>query len=323
MVYLPIIFRGGRVDKLKTIGIVVPLLTPFRPDGSLDEPGLRHLTRRMITAGVHGVFPVGSSGEFWVLNDQERRLVIKTVVDEIAGAIPVYVGVGAIGTRQVIEYVHMAEQLGADAVVAVTPFYISLSQKELYTHYAAIARSTSLPVLPYNNPGRTGNVNLEPATVARLSEIENLVGIKDSSGNLGQTADYINLCRPGFAVFQGRDDIIFPSLVLGAVGGVAAEGNVAPELCVDMYHAFLSHDWEKAKAIQAKLALLRRALAWGTYPAPLKAAMEMICESAGDPRPPAEPLPASYHNNLRNILVQMGLRVTDSSTPITTSHNNL
>jgi 4-hydroxy-tetrahydrodipicolinate synthase len=294
----------------KPCGMIVPLLTPFQPDGSLDKSGLRRLTRRMITAGIHGVFPVGSSGEFWVLNDQERQEIIKTVVDEAAGAIPVYVGIGTIGTRQVIEYGHMAEQLGANALVAVTPFYISLSQAELYAHFAAIAHSTPLPVFPYNNPSRTGNVNLEPATVARLSEIENVVGIKDSSGNIGQTSDYINLCRPGFAVFQGRDDIIFPSMVLGAVGGVAAEGNVGPELCVDLYNAFQSHDWEKAKGIQAKLALLRRALAWGSYPAALKAAMKMIGESVGDPRLPAEPLPACYHDGLRNILVKMGLAVT-------------
>ena len=290
-------------------GMVVPLLTPFKPDGSLDKLGLRRLTRRMITAGIHGVFPVGSSGEFWVLNDQERQEIIKTVVDEVAGAIPVYAGVGAIGTREVIEYCHLAEQLVADALVAVTPFYISLSQTELYAHYAAIAQSTSLPVIPYNNPGRTGNVNLEPVTVARLSEIENLVGIKDSSGNIGQTLDYINQSRPGFAVFQGRDDMIFPSMVLGAVGGVVAEGNVAPELCVDLYNAFQSHDWEIAKEIQAKLAILRRALAWGTYPSALKAAMGMICEPVGDPRPPAAPLPVRYHNDLRIILVKMGLPV--------------
>ena len=300
------------MKKFKPLGIVAPLLTPFHPDGSLDTSGLRRLTRRMITAGIHGVFPAGSSGEFWVLSDEERRQILEIVVDETAGAIPVYAGVGTIGTQQVIEFTHIAQEVGADAVVAVTPFYISLSQNELYNHYSAIARSTTLPVIPYNNPSRTGNVNLEPATVARLSEINNLVGIKDSSGNIGQTLDYINLCPPGFAVFQGRDDMIFASMVLGAAGGVAAESNVAPEMCVDLYNAFQMNDWECAKEIQAKLALLRRATAWGTYPAALKAAMKMIGEPVGDPRPPAEQLPVCYHNDLRNILVKMGLTVISS-----------
>lgn len=297
------------MDKFKPHGMVIPLLTPFLPDGSIDEIRLRRLTRRMITAGVHGVFPGGSSGEFWVLDDDERCHIIEIVVDEVAGAIPVYAGVGAVGTRQVIRLARRAEEAGVDALVIVTPFYINPTQNELYNHYIAIAESTSLPILPYNNPSRTGNVNLEPATVARLSELQNLVGIKDSSGNIGQTCDYITLCRPGFAVFQGRDDMLFPSLVLGAVGGVAAEGNVAPELCVELYDRFMSNDFERAKAIQVKLAMLRRALAWGTYPAALKAAMAIIDEPMGNPRPPAEPLPGSYYEPLRNILVNMGLSV--------------
>ena len=295
--------------KFKPQGIVVPLLTPFLPDGSIDEDRLRWLTRRMIEAGVHGVFPGGSSGEFWALNEEERCQIIQIVVDEAVGAIPVYAGVGAVGTRQVIKLAYFAEEAGADALVVITPFYINPTQNELYKHYEAIAQSTSLPVIPYNNPSRTGNVNLEPATVARLSELDNLVGIKDSSGNIGQTADYITLCHPGFAVFQGRDDMIFPSLVLGAVGGVAAEGNVAPEMCVDLYDSFIKNNWERAKAIQVKLARLRRALAWGSYPAALKAAMAMIGEPIGDPRSPVEILPASYYEPLRNILTKMGLDV--------------
>jgi len=298
------------MSKFKPQGIVVPLLTPFLPNGSIDEDRLRWLTRRMIGAGVHGVFPGGSSGEFWALNEEERCQIIQIVVDEAAGEAPVYAGVGAVGTRQVIKLVRCAEEVGADALVVITPFYIHPTQNELYKHYEAIAHSTPLPVIPYNNPSRTGNLNLEPATVARLSELDNLVGIKDSSGDIGQTADYITLCHPDFAVFQGRDDMIFASMVLGAVGGVAAEGNVAPEMCVDLYNAFYAKDWERAKAIQAQLAMFRKALAWGTYPAALKAAMKMIGEPVGDPRSPAEPLPVSYHNALCDILVKMGLPVT-------------
>lgn len=290
-------------------GIVLPLLTPFLPNGSIDESRLRWLTRRMIAAGVHGIFPGGSTGEFWALNDEERSLIIQIVVDEVAGKVPVYAGVGSIATRQVIRMAQRAEEYGADALVVVTPFYINPSQDELFNHYAAIAKNTALPIFPYNNPSRTGNVNLEPATMARLAGLENMVGIKDSSGNMAQTADYISLCRSDFAVFQGRDDLIFPSLVMGAVGAVAAEGNVVPEMCVELYDRFIGNDWERAKAIQVKLAMLRRALSWGSYPASLKAAMAMIGEPVGDPRLPVETLPISFCEPLRNILTKMGLVV--------------
>jgi len=297
------------MNKYNLHGIVVPLLTPFTSNDAIDEDGVRRLTRRMVAAGVHGVFPCGSSGEFWVLDDEERCRIIQTVVAEAAGDVLVYAGVGAVGTRQAIKLTRCAEEGGADALVVITPFYINPTQEELYHHYAAIARSTSLPVIPYNNPSRTGNVNLEPATMARLAEIENLAGIKDSSGNIGQTADYITLCPPGFAVFQGRDDMIFPSMVLGAVGGVAAEGNVAPEMCVELYDAFMANDWERSKAVQVKLAKFRRALAWGTYPAALKTAMTMIGEPMGAPRSPAAALPAAYLDRLRQILINLDLNV--------------
>jgi len=297
------------MNKYNLHGIVVPLLTPFTSNDAIDEDGVRRLTRRMVAAGVHGVFPCGSSGEFWVLDDEERCRIIQTVVAEAAGDVLVYAGVGAVGTRQAIKLTRCAEEGGADALVVITPFYINPTQEELYHHYAAIARSTSLPVIPYNNPSRTGNVNLEPATMARLAEIENLAGIKDSSGNIGQTADYITLCPPGFAVFQGRDDMIFPSMVLGAVGGVAAEGNVAPEMCVELYDAFMANDWERSKAVQVKLAKFRRALALGTYPAALKTAMTMIGEPMGAPRSPAAALPAAYLDRLRQILINLDLNV--------------
>ena len=137
-------------------GIVLPLLTPFQPDGSIDEPRLRSLSRRMISAGVHGIFPGGSTGEFWALNEVERCQIIQIVIDEVKGEIPVYAGVGAIGTRQVINMARCAEEHGADALVVVTPFYINPSQDELYDHYSTVARNTALPILPYNNPGRTG-----------------------------------------------------------------------------------------------------------------------------------------------------------------------
>jgi len=297
------------MSALQPRGMIIPLLTPFQEDGSLDEQALRRLARRLIAAGVHGLFPAGSTGEFFALSQEERCRVIEIVIEEAAGQVPVYAGTGAISTREAIQLTRAAETLGADAVVVITPFYLAPSQDELYAHYAAIAESTSLPVIPYNNPGRTGGVNLAPATVARLAAIDNLVGIKDSSGNLAQTAEYVSETPNDFAVFQGRDDLFFPSLAMGAVGGVAATGNVAPELVVELYEAFIAGDWERARAAQIKLSLLRRALSLGTFPSVLKAAMGMIGEPVGPPRGPVAPLSEAQHDALREVLTRMGLTV--------------
>jgi 4-hydroxy-tetrahydrodipicolinate synthase len=295
----------------KPEGMVIPLLTPFAQDSSLDEQALRRSVRRLIDAGVHGVFPVGSSGEFWSLGAEERCRAIEIVVEEAAGQVPVYAGTGHIGTREAVQLTQRAESIGADAIVVVTPFYVAPSQDELYAHYATIADSTSLPVFPYNNPKRTGGVSLGPDTLARLAGLPNLAGIKDSSGNLALTAEYINQTPDSFAVFQGSDDLFYPSLAMGAVGGIAATGNVAPEIVVELYEAFRDGDWECSRAAQVKLASLRRASSWGSYPSVLKAAMAMIGEPVGPPRAPVSPLDDSYHEALRQVLVGMGLTTQD------------
>jgi 4-hydroxy-tetrahydrodipicolinate synthase len=288
-------------------GMIVPMVTPFQSDGALDEQALRRLTQRLITAGVHGLFPVGSSGEFWALNPEEGYRAIEIVVEEAAGQVPVYAGTGAIDTCQASQRAHFAEELGTDAIVVITPFYVAPTQEELYAHYASVADSTLLPVIPYNNPARTGGVNLEPRTVAQLAAIGNLVGIKDSSGNLAQTAEYINETRDDFAVFQGRDDLFFASLVMGAAGGIAATANVVPELVVSLYECFVQGDWERSRDTQIRLSYLRRALSWGTYPSVLKAAMDLIGESVGEPRRPVSPLREETRKALHTLLVDIGL----------------
>lgn len=294
-------------------GMIVPLLTPFQEDGALDPEALRHLTRRLIAAGVHGLFPSGSTGEFFALSHQERCDVIEIVIDEAAGRVPVYAGTGAISTRESIALTKVAEQLGADVMAVITPFYISPSQEELYAHYAAIAASTSLPVVIYNNPARTGGVSLTSSTLARLAEIANIVGIKDSSGDLGLMAAYVNETPERLVVFQGRDDLYFPSLALGAVGGVAATGNVMPELVVELYDAFQEGDWDRSRAAQAKVSLLRAALGISTFPSVLKGTMDLIGESVGPPRLPVAPLNRAQCEAVRAVLERIGLPVTVAS----------
>ena len=200
--------------------------------------------------------------------------------------------------------------MGADAIVIVTPFYISPNQDELYNHYAAICASTSLPVIPYNNPGRTGGVNLEAQTVARMAAtLPNLVAIKDSSGKLQQTIEYIRTTPRTFAIFQGRDELIHESFKQGTVGAVAAVGNVAPEVVMDIYAAHLAGDDERGRSAQEKITVLRDALALGTFPSVLKAAMAMIGEPVGPPRLPVAPLAEPQIEKLRAMLDRIGLPV--------------
>lgn len=299
----------------RPVGMIIPLLTPFHPDGALDPEALGHLTRRLVGAGVHGLFPSGSTGEFFALDHQERCRVIEIVVEEASGRVPVFAGTGAISTRESIALTKEAEELGADALAVITPFYISPSQDELYEHYAAIAASTFLPLVIYNNPARTGGVSLAAMTLQRLAAIPNIIGIKDSSGDLGLMASYITETPDDFVVFQGRDDLYFPSLALGSVGGVAATGNVMPELLVELYDAFQAGDWVRSRSAQAKVALLRGVLGISTFPSVLKATMALIGEPVGPPRLPVAPLNPTQVATVRGVLERIGLPMTSAAVP--------
>lgn len=288
-------------------GMVVPLLSPFRDDESLDEAALRRLTRHLIAQGVHGLFPAGSTGEFWTLSDFEKARITEIVVMEAAGHVPVYAGTGAPSTRQSVALTRQAEALGADAVVAITPFYTSPSPDELYGHYAAIAEATRLPVIPYNNPSRTGGVNITSDLVERLARIPNLIGLKDSAGDMAQFRETRRRLPPPFALFQGRDDLFYRSLEAGAVGGVAATGNVAPGIVVELYEAFVAGDLPRAQRAQERLTLLRQALSLGTFPVVLKETMAMLGIPVGPARGPCRPLKEGARRDLAGILERIGL----------------
>jgi 4-hydroxy-tetrahydrodipicolinate synthase len=290
-------------------GMIIPIATPFHDDESLDLETLQRLTRRLIAAGVHGLFPSGSTGEFFALSMEESYQVIETVIETAAGQIPVYAGAGAITTREAVRRTREVTAMGADAIVIITPYYLSPSQDELYAHYAAIAASTHLPVIPYNNPGRTGGVNIQPDTLVRLAQIDNLVAIKDSSGRMEQFAAYVNETPDPFCVFQGVDSIFFPSLVQGAKGGIAGTGNIVPELVVALYDAYVAGDLAGARSAQTKVALMRQAMTLGTFPAGMKTAMAMIGESVGPARGPVTPLNTAQVEILSRLLTRVGFVV--------------
>jgi 4-hydroxy-tetrahydrodipicolinate synthase len=261
----------------------------------------------LIAKGVHGLFPGGSQGEFYALSTDERKQVLECTIDAAAGDVFVVAHTGAITTREAVDLTRHAKVAGADAVAAVTPFFVKPSQEELVQYFGDICAATSLPVLAYDNVGRT-SVALSTATVARLArEIDNFVGIKDSSGDLTQFAEHIRLCPPTFRAFVGRDSLIYGALLYGGAGAVAATANVTPGLAVGIYDAVRAGDLDKARKLQAKLAPVRMAFGLGTFPGVVKEAMQMMGLPAGPARRPVGAMSDQARTQLETILVQAGV----------------
>lgn len=287
-------------------GIVVAMITPFNADESLDEEGLRTVVRFLVERGVHGLFPGGSQGEFYALTTAERQRVLEVTLEAAGDKALVVAHVGAITTREAITLARHAEAVGADAAAAITPFFVRPSQEELYRHYADLASAVSLPILAYDNPGRT-SVDVMPATAARLArDVANFVGIKDSSGDLTRFAEHLRLCPPGFRVLVGRDSLIYAALVHGGVGAVTATANVVPDLAVGIYEAVADGDLDRARALQRRLAPVRTAFGLGTFPMVVKEAMQMIGLPAGPARAPVGPLSDGARTQLREVLQAAG-----------------
>lgn len=289
-------------------GIIPAMVTPLDDQGHINEGALRKLTNHLIDGGVHGLFPVGSQGEFFSLTFEQKKEAIRIVVDETRDQVPVYAGTGAVTTREAIETTKMAQDLGVSAVSAITPYFLVPSQRELITHYTAIAKACpNLPILLYSNPDRT-QVPFPTSTVLELAAVENIVGIKDSSGDMSLTAEYIRLTRGmDFHVLMGRDTLIYAALCYGAKGSICATGNVDPRVPVEIYEAFLAGDHRRALEAQYRLAPLRIAFGLGTFPVVIKEALNMIGIEAGPAVPPVGPMTRENREKLRKILMEMGL----------------
>ena len=288
-------------------GIIPAMVTPLTKKDTLNEPALRRLTNYLVENGVHGVFATGSQGEFWAFSEQEKCRVWEIVVEETNQRVPVYAGTAAVTTREAVTLTQAAEAAGVDAVSVLTPFFISPNDDELYEHYRAIAAATRLPVLLYTNPDRT-NVKLSAALVSRLAEIDNIVGIKDSSGDLNNSLTYIQSApAEEFAVLMGRDTLILDGLQIGAKGAIAATGNVVPALVAKIYNCFKEGDLEGARKAQDELAPLRKAFTWGTFPVVIKEALDLIGMEGGPARMPVGPLTPDQRERLCNLLKDMHL----------------
>jgi 4-hydroxy-tetrahydrodipicolinate synthase len=288
-------------------GIIPPVATPMRDNEDLDLPRLKWFLDRLIDAGVHGIFVLGTNSEFYALDEREKQEVIATAVAHVNQRVPVFAGTGAETTREVVRLTKMAEREGADGVSIITPYFITPAQQEIFDHYRRIAEATRLPVLLYNNPSTCGGLKIDVDTVARLAEIPNILGVKDSSGDLQNTVEYIRVVPERFAVMMGRDTLIFPALMMGARGAVPATGNIAPKLLVEIYEKFRRGDLEGSREAQRRLNPIRLALALGTPPGGVKSALSLMGLSLGPSRSPVAPLPADKQHKMRAILDEAGL----------------
>ncbi|MFO0808423.1 MAG: 4-hydroxy-tetrahydrodipicolinate synthase [Gemmataceae bacterium] len=271
---------------MQLYGVIPPVVTPMHDDESLDLPRLGALIDRQLSAGVHGIFVLGTTGEFYAVDADEKRAIIAAAVAHVNRRVPVLAGTGGITTRDAVRLTQMAEREGADAVSVITPFFIQPTQQEMFDYFRQVAEATRLPVLLYTNPAMTGGVKLDVGTVARLAEIPNVVGIKDSGGDLTTLIEYVRATPAEFAVFQGRDTLIEPALCYGAKGAVPGTANIAPELAVAIYTAHQRGDAIGAREAQRRFSPVRLALSHTTAPGGIKVAMSLLGVSAGPNRGP-------------------------------------
>jgi 4-hydroxy-tetrahydrodipicolinate synthase len=256
-------------------GCGTALVTPFRQDLSLDEATLRGLVRRQIAAGIDFLVPCGTTGESPTLSRAEHLRVVEITLEEAKGKVPVLAGAGGYDTREVIELAREIAALGADGILSVTPYYNKPTQEGLYQHYRAIAASTRLPIVLYSVQGRTG-VNVEPGTLARLARIDNIVGVKEASGNIGQMATVLHEVPADFVVLSGDDAITIPLASLGGRGVISVASNEIPAEMTAIAQACLRNDFPAARAIQAKFLPLMNINFVESNPIPVKAAMALM-----------------------------------------------
>ncbi len=253
-------------------GTGTALITPFRRDGSLDEPTLRALVKRQLAAGINFLVPCGTTGESPTLTHQEHLRVVEIAVELAKGKVPVLAGAGGYNTHEVITMARELADLGANGILSVTPYYNKPTQEGLYQHFRAIAEAVSLPIILYSVQGRTG-VNIEPATVARLSQIENIIGIKEASGNISQMATILNAVPEDFLVFSGDDAITLPLIALGGRGVISVASNEIPAEMTVLTRLALAGDFAGARQIHRRFLPLMEINFVESNPIPVKAAL--------------------------------------------------
>jgi 4-hydroxy-tetrahydrodipicolinate synthase len=286
-------------------GAITALVTPFK-DGKVDEAALRELIEFQIANGIDGLVPCGTTGESPTLSHDEHDRVIEITIDAAKKRVPVIAGTGSNSTTEALRLTRHAYEAGADGALIACPYYNKPTQEGLYRHYQLIAKSVPLPIIPYNIPGRTG-VNMSPELMARLAEIDNIVGVKEASGSLKQMNDVLDLCGPEFDVLSGDDGFTLPLMAIGGKGVISVASNIVPADMAAMVDAAEAGDFAAARALHAKMSPLFDVLFIEVNPIPVKAALALMGRIACEYRLPLCPMAPANHEKLKAALTRYGL----------------
>lgn len=286
-------------------GSFTALVTPFR-DGALDEKALRGLVEWQIEEGIHGLVPVGTTGESPTVSHDEHKRVVEWTVEQARGRVPVIAGAGSNNTIEAIDLARHAERAGADAVLVVTPYYNKPGQEGMYQHYKAIAEAITIPVIIYNIPGRSV-VDMSVETMARLFEIKNITGVKDATANLVRVSQQRQAMGPGFNQLSGEDPTALAFMAHGGDGCISVASNVAPKLCADLLNACMAGDYAKALELQDRLFPLFQALFVETNPSPTKYALSVLGKIKDEARLPMVPVSEKTKDIVQAAMRHAGL----------------
>jgi 4-hydroxy-tetrahydrodipicolinate synthase len=287
------------------IGAMVAIVTPFKK-GVVDEEGLRKLIEFQIENGTKAIIPCGTTGESATLSHKEHERVVQITVEQVKRRVPVIAGTGSNNTAEAVQLTAHAKKVGADGVLMISPYYNKPTQEGLYQHFKKVAEEVAIPIVLYNIPGRTA-VNMEPFTIARLAEIDNIVGVKEASGSMKQITDIIQLCGDKLTVVSGEDFLTYPLMCVGGKGVISVVSNVAPRDMAELCSRCLDGDWEGGRRLYYKLLPLCHAMFYETNPAPVKVALEMMGKISAEVRLPLAPMSAANRDKLRKDLVAYGL----------------
>jgi 4-hydroxy-tetrahydrodipicolinate synthase len=291
-------------------GVIPALVTPLDRGGELIEQALREVLEFTISNGVHGVFILGSSGEIYGLSDEQKRRVVELTVEHVNGRVPVYAGASEITTRDCVKTAKMVEAVGGVSALSVlTPYFISPTQAELVDHFSDIAASTELPILLYGNEGRT-HVKITAETAVALSAIDNVIGIKDSSGDMSLMSEFIRTTPDDFAVLAGRDTLIYAGLCHGATGAIASTANIAPKLVSEIYNSYIAGDHVRSLELQFALAPLRKVLEMANFTVVLKEGLRLAGVDVGYALAPAHDLSPAQRDTLAAVISDIDVVVS-------------
>lgn len=295
------------MKQVEVKGIIPAIVTPMNADESVNIDVLRQQINRQIEGGAHGLFPIGTNGESYILGEKEKLEVLEAAIDQVRGRVPVYAGTGCISTAETIRMSKKAEALGADILSIITPGFALASQRELYDHYVEVARQVDIPIVLYNIPARTGN-KLLPETVAKLArDVDIIMGVKDSSGDWDNLQAYITRTRDldkDFRVLSGNDSLILPCLEAGGAGGISGCANVYPRVISSIYDLFREGKLEEAQDAQNSIANLRAVFQYGNPNTIVKTAVALLGYNVGKCRAPFNQVPEEGIEALKKVLAE-------------------